>query len=530
MFVCFTADCYLRSMKKHGIFIAATLMGLLFVALITIIIGFHNRMTQLRKEQFDTAVNRSLFRVARAAEMEETFKGLEEDLNAIASTEMEDGLDTDTPIDDNLIDDNAIVDTISDSEYTKLPLKRNNSLRSHQTDNRGLTLERRRIRTKYDFSDKVKAELKKRYIYQQQQLNKLIYNILYSSNNTPLEKRINFNKLDNNLRVEFVKNGIDIPYHFTVTNADGGILYRCQDYTDEGADHCYKTILMRNNSPSNTGLLIVNFPSINRYIYKSAAFVVVAVIFIVILLTVYVYTIHMVLRQRKLSEMKNDFVSNMTHELKTPVASISLASQMLTDDSIEKTPQMTQHLSGVIRDETGRLQRLIDRVLQTSLLEGKRMALKSDELDINTMAEDVASTFALKVEEKGGSIVTRLNAENARVSGDEVHLTNVLFNLMENAVKYSSENRPLQLVVTTENKHSNLIVTIADNGIGIKKENLRKIFSKFYRVHSGNKHDVKGFGLGLAYVKNIVQLHNGHIHAESEFGKGTKFIITLPTI
>ena len=240
--------------------------------------------------------------------------------------------------------------------------------------------------------------------------------------------------------------------------------------------------------------------------------------------------IRMVLRQRKLSEMKNDFVSNMTHELKTPVASISLASQMLTDNSISKSPQMTAHLTSVIRDETKRLQRLIDRVLQTSLFEGKKIAMKQTELNLNTMVDDVASTFALKVEEKGGTIVTDLRAPNPAIIGDEVHLTNVLFNLMENAVKYRREDVPLKIAVSTENKHNNVVVTIADNGIGIRKENLKKIFEKFYRVHSGNKHDVKGFGLGLAYVRNIVQLHHGHIYAESEPLKGTKFIIILPTI
>jgi two-component system, OmpR family, phosphate regulon sensor histidine kinase PhoR len=330
--------------------------------------------------------------------------------------------------------------------------------------------------------------------------------------------------------VEFAHNGIDTPYHFTVTNASGRVLYQCPDYTDEGADHSYKQVLMSNNSPSNTAVLTVNFPSIDRYIYKSARYVIVSVVFIVILLAVYVYMIRMVLRQRKLSEMKNDFVSNMTHELKTPVASISLASQMLVDESVPKTPAMTSHLSNVISDETRRLQRLVDRVLQTSLFENKKMSLKHDDLDLNTMADDVASTFALKIEEKGGSITTDLRAENPVITGDEVHITNVLFNLMENAVKYRREDEPLHITVSTENRHDNVVVTIADNGIGIKKENLKKIFEKFYRVHSGNKHDVKGFGLGLAYVRNIVQLHHGHIHAESELGKGTRFIIVLPTV
>lgn len=512
-------------MKKHAIFIAAALMGIVFIALISVIVNFHNRMTSMRKEQFDASVSRSLFRVARAVEMDETLKELKMDLHSIGSQEIDDSLRA-----DDMNDGSIFGDTIATSLRSQKRRQSSSGLISHNATGKGLTLQGRDFRSKYEFSDKMQAELKKRYIYQQQQLNRVIYSILYSSSNTPIEERIDFRKLDNFIRVEFAHNGIDTPYHFTVTNASGRVLYQCQDYTDEGADHSYKQVLMSNNSPSNTAVLTVNFPSIDRYIYKSARYVIVSVVFIVILLAVYVYMIRMVLRQRKLSEMKNDFVSNMTHELKTPVASISLASQMLVDESVPKTPAMTSHLSSVISDETRRLQRLVDRVLQTSLFENKKMSLKHDDLDLNTMADDVASTFALKIEEKGGTITTDLRAENPVITGDEVHITNVLFNLMENAVKYRREDEPLHITVSTENRHDNVVVTIADNGIGIKKENLKKIFEKFYRVHSGNKHDVKGFGLGLAYVRNIVQLHHGHIHAESELGKGTRFIIVLPTV
>ena len=512
-------------MKKHAIFIAAALMGIVFIALISVIISFHNRMTSMRKEQFDASVSRSLFRVARAVEMDETLKELKMDLHSIGSQEIDDSLRA-----DDMNDGSIFGDTLATSLRSQKRRQSSSGLISHNATGKGLTLQGRDFRSKYEFSDKMQAELKKRYIYQQQQLNRVIYSILYSSSNTPIEERIDFRKLDNFIRVEFAHNGIDTPYHFTVTNASGRVLYQCPDYTDEGADHSYKQVLMSNNSPSNTAVLTVNFPSIDRYIYKSARYVIVSVVFIVILLAVYVYMIRMVLRQRKLSEMKNDFVSNMTHELKTPVASISLASQMLVDESVPKTPAMTSHLSNVISDETRRLQRLVDRVLQTSLFENKKMSLKHDDLDLNTMADDVASTFALKIEEKGGTITTDLRAENPVITGDEVHITNVLFNLMENAVKYRREDEPLHITVSTENRHDNVVVTIADNGIGIKKENLKKIFEKFYRVHSGNKHDVKGFGLGLAYVRNIVQLHHGHIHAESELGKGTRFIIVLPTV
>lgn len=499
-------------------------MGLIFVALFVMLVSYSSRVVNMRKEQFDASVSRSLFRVARTMELEETYRGLKEDLRSIGAQEIDDDLSH------GLADSMLILSDSATMEESK-PQAQHSSLLSYKnSDKGGLVFGNRPPRFHREFPDRMRTELKKRYVYQKDQMDKVIYSILYSSSQTPIEKRINFKNLDSRINAEFQSEGIEIPYHFTVTNSAGRVLYRCPDYTDEGADHSYKQVLMPNNSPSNVGILTVSFPSINRYIYKSSRYLVTAAIFMIILAVMYIYTIRMTLRQRKLNEMKTDFVNNMTHELKTPVASISLASQMLTDEMVPKTPQMTQHLSSVIRDETRRLQRLIDRVLQTSLFEGKRMALKEKELDINAMAEDVASTFSVKVEQSGGKIVTDLKADDPIVLGDEVHITNVLFNLMENAVKYRREEEPLLIRVSTANKHNNLVITIEDNGIGIRKENLKKIFEKFYRVHSGNKHDVKGFGLGLAYVKSIVELHHGHIQAESDYGHGTRFVITLPTM
>ena len=505
-------------MKNSRLTIIAIVIGIAFVALIYIIVSYTSSTVNMRKEQFDAGVNRSLFRVSRIMEMEETYQGLKDDLHSIGSEKIDSDL-VEGPADSTLM-----------LSKPSTPLQGNTQLVSHASQPQGLTLGKYTPRKHPDFSDEMRAELKKRYVYQHELLNKVIYSILYSSNEIPLEKRLNFKNLDSYLKAELTRNGIDIPYHFTVANGNGKLLYKCPDYTDEGADNSYKQVIMPNNSQGNTGILTVSFPSINRYVYKSSKYIVAAGIFVIILVLMYIYMIRMMIRQRKLDQVKNDFVNNMTHELKTPVASISLASQMLSDNSVTKTPVIMEHLTSVIGNETQRLRLLIDRVLQTSLLEGRRIALKQDSLEINTMIEDVCSTFALKVEENGGTIETSLLATRDTITGDEVHITNVLFNLMENAVKYRREDEPLRLNITTENKHNKLIITIADNGIGIKKEYLKKIFDKFYRVHSGNTHDVKGFGLGLAYVRNIIQLHHGSIHAESKLAQGTKFIITLPTI
>lgn len=228
--------------------------------------------------------------------------------------------------------------------------------------------------------------------------------------------------------------------------------------------------------------------------------------------------------------MKSDFINNMTHEFKTPISTISLAAQMLNDPAVSKSPQMFQHISGVINDETKRLRFQVEKVLQMSMFERQKTMLKLTSVDINDLVLSVATTFKLKVEKFGGTIETDLSATESMATVDEMHFTNVIFNLLDNAVKYSKEGRPIALFIKTWNTGDKIEISIQDNGIGIKKDDLKKIFDKFYRVSTGNVHNVKGFGLGLAYVNKIVRELKGTIRVESEYEVGTKFIITLPLI
>lgn len=228
--------------------------------------------------------------------------------------------------------------------------------------------------------------------------------------------------------------------------------------------------------------------------------------------------------------MKSDFMNNMTHELKTPVSTISLAAQMLKDISVTKSPETFKHISGVINDEAKRLSFQVEKVLQMSLFDKQKATLNLKEMDINDVAASVANTFQIKVEKFGGHIDIDLEATESAVKVDEMHFTNVLFNLSDNAVKYRKENTPLELIIRTWNANKKVYISVEDNGIGMKKDDLKKIFHQFFRIHTGNRHDVKGFGLGLAYVKKIIEDHKGTIKVESELGKGTKFIICLPTI
>ena len=227
--------------------------------------------------------------------------------------------------------------------------------------------------------------------------------------------------------------------------------------------------------------------------------------------------------------MKNDFVHNMTHEFKTPISTISLAAQMLADKSVHKSEETYERLGGVIDGETRRLRYQVEKVLQMSLFDNNNIALKLQELDANEITENVVDTFSLKVSQIGGTLDMRLEAYNPFINADEMHFTNIIFNLLDNAFKYRKEDRPLAIQVHTFNQgETHFCISIADNGIGIQKDNLKRIFDKFYRVHTGDQHNVKGFGLGLAYVQKMVELHHGTIKASSEPDKGTKFTITLP--
>lgn len=479
-------------------------MGFLFLALLYLQARYFEEVINMRKEQFDESVTRSLYQTAKNLELNETQQGLEAQFNKKmgATNDSLKKLKNETPFESRL--------------HTNIPA---NVPKGLFLDNLNATPNNEAFRD----------SVRQRYIYQRALLNEVVYSILYKASDKPLSERIDFRALDSDLRAELRSNGININYHFYVTTSDGRTVYRCPDYSTEGDRYTYRQVLYPNDPSAQMGLLYIHFPDMKSFLFSSVRFMIPAIFFTLLLLIVFIFSIWSIFRQKRLTEIKNDFINNMTHELKTPISTISLAAQMLGDASVMKSETMFKHISGVIVDETKRLRFQVEKVLQMSMFDRKAATFKRKELDANILVQDTVNTFRLKVEASGGKIDADLQAEDAIVFVDEMHFTNVIFNLMDNAVKYKSEERDLHLKVSTRNESDDkLIITIEDNGIGIKREDLKKIFEKFYRVHTGNRHDVKGFGLGLAYVHNVVKALGGTIHAESEFGKGTKFIIMLP--
>ena len=512
-------------MKKSTIWILGIVMGLSFLSLLYLQVSYIEEMMKTRKEQFDSAVRNSLSQVSKDVEYAETQRWLVEDITEAerkALTENNSSLRQDDVVqstqrfkvksrDGKIISDFEMrVMTIKPSELAKVMVRGRNTI--PQTSNSML------------------EAIKNRYMYQRALLDEVVLDMIRRASDKSIGERVRFGDLNGYLQANLYNNGIDLPFHYEVLDKEGRSVYRCADYEEKGSDEAYQQALFKNDPPAKTSVLKVHFPGRRDYLFDSVSFMIPSLIFTLVLLVTFIFTIYIVFRQKKLTEMKNDFINNMTHEFKTPISTISLAAQMLKDPAVGKSPQMFQHISGVINDETKRLRFQVEKVLQMSMFDRQKATLKMKEIDANELITGVVNTFALKVERYNGKITSNLEATDPVIFADEMHITNVIFNLMDNAVKYKKPEEDLELKVRTWNESGKLMISIQDNGIGIKKENLKKIFEKFYRVHTGNLHDVKGFGLGLAYVKKIIVEHKGTIRAESDLNVGTKFIIALPLL
>ena len=517
-------------MKKKTIWAIAIIMGLSFVILLGLQLTYIQEMANMKKEQFDESVTRALYQASRNLELNQTLKYLEKDVNETERRAFRvDSMGTRSGEPDGTIQQSHqySVTGKDGTVYSSFELKTIATRPSQMPKAMILRSDKNSIT---EASKSLQEIVKNRYVYQKALLDEVVYKILYQASEKPLKERINFRILDQDLKAELMNNGINIPYHFTVTTHDGREVYRCPDYTGDGVEYTYSQVLFRNDPANKMGIVKIHFPDMSSYIYSSVRFMIPSVVFTLVLLVTFIFTIVVIFRQKRYSEIKNDFINNMTRELKTPIASISLAAQMLNDKSVTKSQQMLGHLSGVINDETKRLRFLVEKVLQMSMFDKKKAVFKKKELDLNEMVENIAKSFTLRVEHTGGKIYTEIEAIDSAIFVDEMHFQNVIFNLMDNAVKYRKQDKPIDIYLRTWNDNDHLYLSVRDTGLGIKKENLKKIFDKFYRVHTGNVHDAKGFGLGLAYVHKVVDLHDGEIKVESEYGKGTTFTIKLPVI
>ncbi|MBO5267275.1 MAG: HAMP domain-containing histidine kinase [Muribaculaceae bacterium] len=504
-------------MKKQTIWILTILMAFTFIGLLCIQIFYMKNIVGIRYEQFSQGVRQSLIAVAQHLERDETRYFLEDQVNLVESQSIyAKRLASSLPTQEGLK-----VSFATPTVEADLTIRGDvSALSKIQT---GESLVGQHFQTMQDV-------YRDHYLYQRGVLDDVILNIISSASDRTITERADSSLVRTYLRQQLDTLGIDVPFEFAVVNRLGVIQYKSAGYNPgENVDDVFTQTLFPRDPASRIYRLKVYFPTKSDYIFRSISFMVPAFAFTLILLVIFIYTIIVAFRQKKLTEMKNDFINNMTHEFKTPISSISLAAQMLNDPDIRKSPAMLQQISQVVNDETKRLRFQVEKVLQMSMFDRQKATLKIEEIDANLVVYNIVNTFKLKVEKYGGHIDANLDAMNALVEVDEMHFTNVIFNLLDNAVKYRSEERPLHLVVGSRDlPGERLEISIADNGIGIRRDDLKKIFDKFFRVSTGNRHDVKGFGLGLAYVHKMVTELGGTISVESEINIGTKFIIILP--
>lgn len=357
-----------------------------------------------------------------------------------------------------------------------------------------------------------------------------VFNEMFNLNhNLAVKDWINVNMLDSLIYSELKNKGIDTKYVFGIYNPGrrAMVIKKTGNYKKE----LLKKGLAFNLHPDDIfrqpEYLMIYFPNKKRYLIAQMwGMHLVSILFVIIIISSFAYTINTVIKQKKLSEMKNDFINNMTHEFKTPISTISLACEALNDNDVKKSREMYNAYINIISEENKRLGSMAEKVLQTAVIEKGRLKLVKENIDVHEIISSVIKNINLQVEKKEGFINTEFLAKSSVINADKIHITNVIYNLLDNANKYTPE-KPI-ITISTENIDNGIIIAVEDNGVGISKANQKKIFDDLYRVPTGNIHDVKGFGLGLSYVKAIVIKHGGSVSVESELNKGTKFKVFLP--
>jgi len=348
-------------------------------------------------------------------------------------------------------------------------------------------------------------------------------------NQRPIENRVNNIMIDSLLTIEFHEAGLETKYEFGVYSPSRNklIIEKTGRYSLNLLESPFRYLLFPADIFSPQNMLMVYFPNEKSYLISRIWVILAVSVFLIItIIFSFTYVISTVFKQKKISEIKNDFINNMTHEFKTPISTISLACQALGDKDVAKNPAVYETYLSIIDEENNRLSGMAERILQSARLQKGEIILKNESIHINDIIIDAIKKVNLQVEKKGGKITLNNQTEEPLIEADRVHITNIIFNLLDNAIKYTPW-API-ISITTRNIKNGILISIKDNGIGINKSDQKKVFEKLYRVPTGNVHNVKGFGLGLSYVKSVVEKHKGKITLESEPKKGSIFSVFLP--
>lgn len=342
---------------------------------------------------------------------------------------------------------------------------------------------------------------------------------------------VNSDYLQNLINLEFTKYGIDVEFEYVVYDCFLDSLV-CKGYVSNSKGIRSSKLLSQEWAvpqdllPGDSHKFGVYFPEKKQFVYSEMQVLIFITGGLLIIIAYFIYILYVILKQKKLSEIKNDFINNMTHEFKTPLSTISISSEALLKPGIEAKPDRIQRYANIIADESKRLRTHVDKILEIAVLDADKPKLEFEEFNVDMVVENAAEMLQLKVEELNGKIEVEYSPKALLVKADRHHIQNIFFNLIENGIKYRKEIPIIKIKTYVDGKFA--AVSISDNGIGIPQKSLKFIFQKFYRVGTGNVHNVKGFGLGLHYVYKLVRAHGGKILVKSEPGQGSTFIVLLP--
>lgn len=334
--------------------------------------------------------------------------------------------------------------------------------------------------------------------------------------------------IDNIISEALINNGIKLDFNFQLIKKDRDSTKVIKSMPDTSLvmPYKYQTELYPTDYFRTGTYITLDFPDLNQFIYRSVALLIIgSLVFTIIILITFGFTLYYIQKQKKISEIKSDFINNMTHEFKTPIATISLASSAIESPKVMGNSEKISYYIDIIKKENKRMNSQVERVLQMAQLDNQDFNLNLQKINVHEIIENVANILSIRSKDKGGRIITSLKASCYNIAVDEVHFANILNNLIDNALKYN--NNPPEILIETSIRNSKFVLEVSDNGLGMSKEVQKHVFDKFYRKPSGNIHNIKGFGLGLSYVKAIVEAHGGEVSVDSELGNGSKFTILL---
>jgi len=511
-------------MSKNILWVLAAVIGGAMIGLIILQYHWIHNAIDIREKQFEQQINRVLAQISAEIEQQETVSRIIDEMGPVKQMPSKKGT--------YYHFDTIIIDTASNLSFSQnISIYQNQAIPgslNHYSVRRNHSVLRKNNQTALD-TGKNMPGWHKHFEEQVNERRKFVDNIVSRmfSFEKDIVERVSNKAINKAIGKVFSDKSINLDYEFAVTRNYNEIALKSENFKLDDKTDYYKTRLFSDDLISSNNFLFLYFPKKQTYLFRSLGFMSISsVVLTLVVIACFAISLLIIFKQKKLSEIKNDFISNMTHEFKTPISTISLATQMLQDNTIPVESKNIPHISGILSEESKRLGLQVEKVLQMSTLDKGRLKFRKKDIDVHEIILSATKNFSIQVKNREGAINTVLNAQNSTIQADQVHITNVFSNLIDNAIKYSPHQ--LFIEITTNNKNGYFMATIKDHGMGISKENQKRIFEKFYRVPTGNVHNVKGFGLGLSYVKTILEAHKGHIKLSSEPGKGTSISVFLP--